>query len=152
MLLKLPNVLCLRKTGGVNDRIVMRNLFTSSLWFADKTLQAVTKVIILATRTTQYSNVAPLEFTCNVLVFSSLVRALNVLSGLEKDDYLALNETSHFGVTTFDFCCFRGVTACTGSYNSRENARFFANNTNQEVYQKLSHYRKQTYRDKSGYQ
>jgi hypothetical protein len=92
-------------------RVVIKNLVTSSLWFADNTLQANTKVIILASRTTQYSKVAPQKFTSSVLGFSSLVRAFNVFSGLEKCDYLAMNETSHYGVTTFDFCCFRGVTA-----------------------------------------
>jgi hypothetical protein len=79
--------------------------------FADKTLQAVTKVIIPAWKTTQGSNVTPQKFTSNVLVFSSLLRAFNVICGLEKCDGLALNETSLYGVKCFDFCCFRGVTA-----------------------------------------
>jgi hypothetical protein len=51
----------------------MKNLFTSSLWFAEKTLQAVTKVIIPARRNTQGSKVAFHKFTSNVLVFNSLL-------------------------------------------------------------------------------
>jgi hypothetical protein len=83
------------------------------VWLADKTLQAVTKIIIIAMRTTQGSKVAAQKIASNVHVFISLVRAFNVFIGLEKDDCLALNETSLCGVTTFDICCFRGVTALT---------------------------------------
>jgi hypothetical protein len=75
-------------------RVVIKNIFPSSLWFSDKTLQAVKKVIILATRTS------------NVLVFSSLVRAFNVFNGLEKDDYLAINETSQYGFQLSFFAAF----------------------------------------------
>jgi hypothetical protein len=78
--------------------------------FADKTLQAVTKIIIPARRTIQGSRVASHTFNSNVLVLSSFVRAFNVFCGLEKYDYLALNETSLDGITTLDICCFRGVT------------------------------------------
>jgi hypothetical protein len=81
------------------------------VWLADKTLEVVTKFINPARRTTQCSKVASHKFNSDVLVFSSLVRAFNVFCGLEKYDYLALNETSHYSVTTFDICCFRGVTA-----------------------------------------
>jgi hypothetical protein len=93
------------------ERVVMTNLFTSSLWLADKTLQVFTKVIIPARRTTKGSKVAFNEFTWSVVVFSSLVRAINVICGLEKYDYLALNETSLHGVKTFDICSYRGVPA-----------------------------------------
>jgi hypothetical protein len=43
--------------------------------------------------------------------YESLVTPFNVFIGLGKDDYSVINKTSHYGVTTFDFCCFRGVTA-----------------------------------------
>jgi hypothetical protein len=89
----------------------MKNLFTFYLWFAGKTLQAVTKIIVRAWRTIRGSKVASDNFNSKVLMFSSLVRAFNVFCGLEMYDYLALNETSLYGVTTIDICCFRGVTA-----------------------------------------
>jgi hypothetical protein len=63
----------------------MRNLFTSSSLFADKTLPPVTKkIIISARRTTQGSKVDLQKCTSNVLVFSSLERTFNVFGGLEK--------------------------------------------------------------------
>jgi hypothetical protein len=43
-------------------------------------------------------------------VLSSLVEAINVFRGLEKYDSLALENISLWGYTTFDICCFRGVT------------------------------------------
>jgi hypothetical protein len=42
---------------------------------------------------------------------SSLARAVNMLCGLEKYDYLALDKNLLWGVTIVDICCFRGVTA-----------------------------------------
>jgi hypothetical protein len=81
------------------------------LWFADETLQAVTKITVRAWRTIRGSKVASDKFNSNVLVFSSLVIAINVFCDLEKYDYIALNETSLYGVTSVDICCFRGVTA-----------------------------------------
>jgi hypothetical protein len=49
------------------------------------------------------------DFSGNVL--SSLVIAVNVFCGLEKYDYLALDNISLWGVATVDICCFRGMTA-----------------------------------------
>jgi hypothetical protein len=66
------------QTGGVNE--LLAKISSLPLWFADKTLQAVTKVINLATRTTD-SKVAAQKLTSNVFMFSSLVRAFNVFSG-----------------------------------------------------------------------
>jgi hypothetical protein len=46
-----------------------------------------------------------------ILSMSSLVRATNVFCGLEKQNSSALDIISLWSVTTFDICCFRGVTA-----------------------------------------
>jgi hypothetical protein len=42
---------------------------------------------------------------------SSLVRAINVFCGLEKYDSSAQDYMLLWGITPFDICCFRGLTA-----------------------------------------
>jgi hypothetical protein len=64
------------------------------------------------------------EVNARVHVLSSLVRAVIVFCGLEKQNSVALDIISVWGFTTIDICDFRGVTALAGSYNPWERARF----------------------------
>jgi hypothetical protein len=58
------------------------------------------------------------------------VRAVYVFCGLEKSDYLALDNISLWGVTNVDICCFRGVSALPVATHGCENARFMTINLN----------------------
>jgi hypothetical protein len=51
------------------------------------------------------------EVNFSVHVLRSLVKAVSVFCGLEKYDFLALDNISQWGVKNVDICSYRDVTA-----------------------------------------